>query len=130
MKSCPYVDNICVYGDSFHTYLIGLMVPNSKALSNLASQLGKEGLSHKELCHDKDVVNAISKAIMEHGIKAKLHKMEIPSKIKICSEEWMPDSGLVTAAFKLRRKNIQEHYQMDINRMYGLENGNMQSKST
>jgi long-chain acyl-CoA synthetase len=52
--------------------------------------------------------------------------MEIPSKIRLCCEEWLPDSGLVTAALKLRRKNIQDFYQMEINKMYGTQD----SKST
>ena len=34
-------------------------------------------------------------------------------------EAWTPDSGLVTAAFKLKRKPLQQHYQADIDRMYG-----------
>lgn len=128
MKSCSYVDNICIYGDSFRSYLIGLVVPNAKALKMLAEQLGKEHLSHNELCRDKEIISMITKAITEHGIKAKLHKNEIPTKIKICPEEWVPDTGLVTAAFKLRRKNIEDFYKLDIDRLYGVENGI--SKST
>ena len=31
---------------------------------------------------------------------------------------WLPDSGLVTAALKLKRKEIQRTYQQDIDRMY------------
>ena len=39
-------------------------------------------------------------------------------QIKLCTEEWHPDSGLVTAAFKIRRKQIQTFYQADIDDMY------------
>lgn len=39
-------------------------------------------------------------------------------QIKLCTEEWVPDSGLVTAAFKIRRKQIQQFYQADIDDMY------------
>ena len=116
------MDNICVYGDSFHNYLIGLVVPNAKSLQALAAQLGKK-MSHAELCNDADINSEIMNAIKQHGIKAKLSKIEIPAKIKVCSEEWLPDTGLVTAAFKLRRKNIQSFYQKDINKLYGKDNG-------
>jgi len=122
------VDNICVYGDSYHSYLIALIVPNPKAIQNLAKTLEKDdSMTYSELCRDQDIIRAISKSIQELGVKSKLHKMEIPSKIKLCTEEWLPDSGLVTAALKLRRKNIQDFYQIDINRLYGIEN---HSKST
>jgi hypothetical protein len=48
----------------------------------------------------------------------KLLKFEIPAAVKLCAEVWSPDMGLVTAAFKLKRKDIQDRYQHEINRMY------------
>jgi len=48
----------------------------------------------------------------------KLEKFELPQKVKIVTEVWTPDTGLVTEAFKLRRKNIETHYHKDIMRMY------------
>ena len=44
----------------------------------------------------------------------------MPGALTICPELWTPDSDMVTAAFKLKRKPIQSFYQQDINRMYGL----------
>ncbi len=70
------------------------------------------------LCQDPDVEKAILKEIQVHGTKCKLQKFEIPGAVKLCPEVWSPDMGLVTAAFKLKRKNIQDRYQGDINRMY------------
>ena len=51
-------------------------------------------------------------------LAGKLEKFEIPQQITLVSEMWTPDTGLVTDAFKLKRKNIQTRYQSDINRMY------------
>lgn len=48
----------------------------------------------------------------------KLQKFEVPAAVTLCKEVWSPDMGLVTAAFKLKRKDIQDRYQHDINRMY------------
>lgn len=45
--------------------------------------------------------------------------MEIPTKFKLCPEEWIPDTGLVTAALKIRRRQIHDFYKIDIDRMYG-----------
>ncbi len=41
----PHVDNICVYGDSQHDYLVALIVPNQKKLGELAGQV-----RHRDLC--------------------------------------------------------------------------------
>lgn len=95
----------------------------------MAKDLGKDKLTHEQLCRDPAVVAGIFKAIHDHAKKAKLNKMEIPTKIQVCAEDWSPDSGLVTAAMKIRRRNIQDFYKLDINRMYGIENG-VHSKST
>lgn len=51
-------------------------------------------------------------------ITGKLERFEIPTAVKLCTEVWSPDMGLVTAAFKLKRKDIQDRYQHEINRMY------------
>ena len=56
-------------------------------------------------------------------------KTEIPAKVKLCSEDWQPENGLVTAALKIRRKMIEQFYQNSIEEMYG-QNSNGTSKST
>lgn len=38
--------------------------------------------------------------------------------MKLCHEDWQPDTGLVTAAYKIRRKKIQQFYQQDIDELY------------
>jgi len=119
LKSCSFVDNICVYGDSFHTYIIALVVPNIRALKQLAKQLNKESLTHAEMCRDQEIIKEVTKALRQHGMNANLQKNEIPTKIMLVVEDWTPDSGLVTAALKLRRKNIQEKYKQEISKMYG-----------
>jgi long-chain acyl-CoA synthetase len=131
LKNCQFVDNICVYGDSFYTYLVGLVVPNPESIRALAEKLSKpENISFSDLCLDKDIVNTVLTAIQKFGIKSNLQKIEIPSKIKLCCEEWVPESGLVTAALKIRRKKIQEFYLTDIYLMYGIENALRRSIST
>ena len=47
-----------------------------------------------------------------------LEKFELPSALTLIEEAWTPESGLITAAFKLKRKILQGFYQTDINRMY------------
>lgn len=50
---------------------------------------------------------------------AKLERFEIPKKVRLSAEQWTPETGLVTDAFKLKRKELKSHYQEDIERMYG-----------
>merc|ERR1719357_375796 len=120
MKTNPLVDNICVYADSFRSYTIAFIVPIKTALLRLANNSTDitEGSSYEQLCNDPDLVSEVLKILSLHGRENGLEKFEIPTKIQLCPEVWMPDSGLVTAAFKLKRKAIQNAFQSSIDKMY------------
>lgn len=75
-------------------------------------------VTFKQLCNDAAVIKAAQKELAEHATKSNLHRSEIPDKIKLCTEIWTPDTGLVTAAFKIRRKQIVDFYADDIKKMY------------
>ena len=51
-------------------------------------------------------------------VTAKFEKTEIPKRVKLCTEQWTPESELVTAAFKLKRKNLTDFYKNDLIAMY------------
>ena len=118
LKLCPVVDNICVYGDSTKHNVIALVVPSPNHLEELAIQNGIAGKSFEDLCENEKMEKIVLKQLEEHGKKCKLQKTELPAAIRLCKDVWTPDSGLVTAAYKLRRKVIQETYQTDIDKMY------------
>lgn len=118
LKTCPIVENICVYGDATKHYTVALIVPNPSQLITLGKRLGLNSLNFEQLCVNQTVEKTVLQEIEEHGKKCKLEKFEIPAAVKLCAEVWSPDMGLVTAAFKLKRKDIQDRYQHEINRMY------------
>lgn len=118
LKTHPLVENICVYGDSYQSYTVAVMVPIRNALEKLAQELGKTYSDYNILCQDNDIVQAVLKSISIHGIKSNLEKFEIPRMVTLVPEAWTPESGLVTAAFKIKRKVIQTFFQQDIDQMY------------
>ncbi|CAH0393729.1 unnamed protein product [Bemisia tabaci] len=118
LKTSPLVDNICVYGESIKDHVVALVVPNPVHLQALAVKLGIHNKTLEELCEDTTVEKAVLKELIAHGQKSKLEKFEIPTAIKMVPEAWTPDMGLVTAAFKLKRKDIQLKYQKELNRLY------------
>lgn len=118
LKTHPLVENICVYGDSYQSYTVAVMVPIRSALEKLATDLGKTYSDFNKLCEDKDIVQAVVKTLGIHGIKSNLEKFEIPRMMTLAPEAWTPESGLVTAAFKIKRKVIQTLFQPDIDEMY------------
>ncbi|XP_036276822.1 fatty acid CoA ligase Acsl3 isoform X2 [Pipistrellus kuhlii] len=118
LKNLPLIDNICAYANSYHSYVIGFVVPNQKELTELARKKGLKG-TWEELCNSCDMENEVLRVLSEAAISASLEKFEIPVKIRLSPEPWTPETGLVTDAFKLKRKELKTHYQADIERMYG-----------
>uniref|UniRef100_A0A4W5R1E6 long-chain-fatty-acid--CoA ligase n=1 Tax=Hucho hucho TaxID=62062 RepID=A0A4W5R1E6_9TELE len=118
LKNCPFVDNICAYANSDQSYVIGFVVPNQKQLTVLAEQRGLRG-SWEEICNNPDMERDVLRIITEAALSAQLERFEIPKKICLSAEPWTPETGLVTDAFKLKRKELKSHYQDDIERMYG-----------
>lgn len=49
---------------------------------------------------------------------AKLEKFEIPAKIKLLPEPWTPESGLVTAALKIKREQIKAKFKDELHKLY------------
>ena len=118
LKTHPLVDNICVYANSNKTHTVALVVPIKEHLEKLSEKINIKNKDFVELCEDDTVADAVAKALIDHGKHHKLEKFEIPTKVRLISTAWTPEMGLVTAAFKLKRKELQIKYQEDIDKMY------------
>jgi long-chain acyl-CoA synthetase len=117
IKTSPLVENICVYAESSKHFCVALVVANEKALQSLASSLGISG-DFEKLCSDETVEKAFIKELSAHALKCRLERFEIPQRITLCKDSWSPANGLLTAAFKIKRNDIQKKYKAEIEKMY------------
>ena len=120
LKIHPLVDSICVIADTSKSYCIALIVPDSGKLSELAKSRNICSSTFADLCLHPDIIGIMTQQIQEHG-NLHLTKFEIPKRIALLSEQWTPDTGLVTAAMKLKRKPIFEKYDWLIRELYNDE---------
>ncbi|XP_065136535.1 long-chain-fatty-acid--CoA ligase 3a [Paramisgurnus dabryanus] len=120
LKNCPLIDNICAYANSDESYVIGFVVPNEKHLLALAEGRCVRG-SREDLCNNPVIEEEVLKVITDTALAGQLERFEIPRKISLSSDPWTPETGLVTDAFKLKRKELKTHYQRDIEKMYGAK---------
>lgn len=126
LKLNQLVDNICVCADSSQTFTVALVVPDESKLTSFASTLiSKDGISYQDLCTDPKVVKDVLKDLTQLGLSQGLEKFEMPKQICLLSELWTPDSGMVTAAMKLKRKEIEKRYANQIAQLYSNQTQNV-----
>lgn len=75
-KTCPIVDNICVYAESSKQFIVALIVPNPKHLRDLSYMYGVSG-SVEELCTSPEVYKAVIKELTAFGQKRKQHSVDL-----------------------------------------------------
>ncbi|MED6133824.1 Long chain acyl-CoA synthetase 9, chloroplastic [Stylosanthes scabra] len=114
----PFVDNIMLHADPFHNYCVALVVVSPSTLEDWASSNGIAYSDLSELCKREETMKAVLASLVKEGKKARLEKFEIPAKIKLLPEPWTPESGLVTAALKLKREAIRKAFREELLKLY------------
>lgn len=77
-----------------------------------------QSISLETLCSNKILIAKTLELIQDAARRNKLKRTQTPIKIKLATEEWNQESGLVTASFKLRRREIEKCYSDDIKQLY------------
>ncbi|CAA9961703.1 hypothetical protein PTMSG1_05080 [Pyrenophora teres f. maculata] len=118
-RSAPIVANICVYAAQDRQKPVAIIVPTEPQLKKIAAAEGVSGDHLEELVHDKKINSAVLKQLQQAGQKGGLASFEMIEGVVLADEEWTPQNGLTTAAQKLNRKGILEHYQKEVDAAYG-----------
>jgi len=99
---------------------IAIIYPHEANLRHALTE-SKNGYSgnaeHDELstlCHDEGVRKLVLSQCNDVGKKSGFKPLEMLEAIVLVSDEWTPESGLVTAAQKIQRKKIAETYKDEI----------------
>ncbi|TPX64133.1 hypothetical protein SpCBS45565_g06090 [Spizellomyces sp. 'palustris'] len=121
-KMSSYVANICVYGDSEQGFAVAVINPIEKEIVALAKEKGiVDGVHHVELedlCKNKEIVTAVLSNLRSVAKKADFKPAEILGNICLAHELWTPENGFLTAAQKLKRKEIVDAHKQEIDAMY------------
>ena len=72
----------------------------------------------KKLADDEKLNGQILEKVQDTCKDNAVEDFETPRRIKIVTDSWTPDSGLVNDALKLKRKAIEEKYKDDIEQLY------------
>ncbi|RUP48038.1 hypothetical protein BC936DRAFT_145048 [Jimgerdemannia flammicorona] len=113
-KSCLFVSNICVYGDSFQPKPVALVVPDQHKIRKLAEEKGIEERDIKKLCENEVIRKAVLDALIAQAKKGGLKPSEVLCDAYLTHEEWTSEQGLLTAAQKLKRKEINQKFKKEL----------------
>lgn len=111
-----YVDEIFVYGDSFASFVIAIIVPKRETLIQIAEGLKIQGNFH-ELCIDKEINVAFLKELELFGKTNGLKSFEIIKKAFLETDSFAK-KDLITNTFKIKRFKAREIYAKEIKEMY------------
>ncbi|ORX86487.1 long-chain-fatty-acid-CoA ligase 1 [Basidiobolus meristosporus CBS 931.73] len=120
-KTSLYVQNLCVYGDSFQSHPVALIVPVEDRLRKLAQQKGVPdvaNLSMSELCANKEVKKGVLESFKDIAKRSRLVSAEVIQNIHLCEEEWTSENNMLTAAQKVKRRDVIQKYQAEVEAMY------------
>lgn len=119
LKTAPIVENICAYADPLRDFIIAIVIPDKKKIAELSPDINPETeIDLDQMVHDSEVKTAVVNQLKDYGLKNGLKPFELPKKVLLVLDEWTPDNGLVTAAFKIRRKFIYDEYRSLIDKTY------------
>ncbi|XP_072970898.1 long chain acyl-CoA synthetase 8-like [Typha angustifolia] len=118
LAASNYVDNIMVYADPFNNYCVALVVPSHQVLEKWAQNARIEYKNFEELCQNDQVIHEVQQSLSKAAKAAKLEKSEVPAKITLLPGPWTPESGLVTAALKLKREQLKTRFKDELHKLY------------
>lgn len=119
---CPLITSIWVYGNSFESFLVAVVVPERKALEDWAGS-NQEKVDFPSLCNN---TNARKYILDELNSTAKRHNLRGFEMLRAVQLEPIPfdiDRDLITPTFKLKRPQLLKHYKVCVDKLYSEAKG-------
>ena len=119
LKTHALVDSICVCVYSGAKNVVAIVVPHPDHIKKIGTKLGHlEDATTSDLCNDQAVASAFLDELKAHGRKQGLCRWDLPAALFLSPEPWTPESGLVTAALKVKRTPIKMHFKGELEELY------------
>jgi len=112
-----YVTEIFIYGDSFQTFCVMIVVPEKRQVLALGTELGFSDKSYENLCAEPKINAKIMEDINKTGKGAKLFGFEMP-KAMLIEPHSFATFDLMTPSLKLKRVPAKERYDAAIKKLY------------
>ena len=112
-----YVAQTFIYGNSYKSSLVSVVVPEESVVAEYAKQNGLEP-NLAELCKNCELKKIILDDMINLGKASGLKGFEQVKEIFLHAEMFSVHNGLLTPTLKSKRNDIQKHFQAQIDEMY------------
>ncbi|CAL5425869.1 unnamed protein product [Camellia sinensis] len=113
----PIVEDIWVYGDSFRSMLVAVVVPHEENTRRWAYQNGHRG-SLSELCFLKQLQDNVLLQLKSTAERTKLRGFEYIKGIILEPQPFDAERDLVTATLKKKRDKLHKYYKVKIDELH------------
>jgi long-chain acyl-CoA synthetase len=111
------LNQVWVYGNSFESFLVAVVVPEKQAIEDWAAQNNKTG-NFAELCNDPKARMYIQDELNKTGKRLGLRGFEMLKAIHLETTPFSIEKDLVTPTFKLKRPQLLKYYKVRENKLY------------
>ncbi|KDP23513.1 hypothetical protein JCGZ_23346 [Jatropha curcas] len=115
---CRFVSQCFVYGDSFNSFLVAVVVVEPDVLRDWAAYEGIKYDDLGQLCNDPRARAAVLAEMDEVGKEAQLRGFEFAKAVTLVLEPFSMENGLLTPTFKIKRPQAKEYFAKAISNMY------------
>ncbi|XP_021738533.1 long chain acyl-CoA synthetase 2-like [Chenopodium quinoa] len=119
---CNLITSIWVYGNSFESFLVAVVVPERKAIENWAANNNETG-DFETLCKSTKARKYFLEELNSTGQKHKLRGFEMLKAVFLEPIPFDVERDLMTPTFKLKRPQLLKYYKDTINEMYNEAKG-------
>src|SRR5690606_14634998 len=103
---CRYVSQICVYGNSHHTFIIAIIVINKNNVIDFLTRSGKNVTQVEDHLKDRELMNEIKNNLDALVKENKVNGLEKIHNFILATNESTIDNGCLTPSMKMVRKKI------------------------
>ncbi|MGD9996834.1 MAG: long-chain fatty acid--CoA ligase [Ilumatobacteraceae bacterium] len=115
LKQQPIIGEACVIGDR-RPYVTAVLTLDADAARSVARDAGLDVSAVADLVTEPAVRDAVDQAV--RAANEHLSNVERVKKFHLATDEWLPDSDLLTPTMKLKRRGVLARYADHIESLY------------
>jgi long-chain acyl-CoA synthetase len=127
-----YIAQCFVYGDSLQSCLVALIVPEEDVVQtwwrSTHADSNNAVPSLEALCQDQTLRRIVLDDVRRLSKESQLHGFETVQAILLIRTAFSVENGFMTPTFKLKRQQIRDQYEKEINELYASLLGSSRSR--